>query len=334
MYKLTKWLVISLTFFICAHADDFSFKDVQFAKEKIKGPYGVIYAPRNYLPRYRGQEAALYSAKEAILSMLEIKPKVVGSLAYTAVKLALLNELDNHNDAVTRMIRYRFCKNWGNEGVKYNPNSSDCYFLDNTYIGNDYTLRDGIENLKKDITVNESNVSKITFELLDKALKNKGKSQIISEYANYQSKNYNDFPSDMVFTSVYPQIARVYGDTIIVTKDLRSLDLSFFNGKLNNYWPIWGDAGEFITPIGIKPNDIIGIHLHKRGDYSNRLKNYVSIADYSVQKNFAIEYALYKLNNSVFIFDGSGKFCIRLSRQNEVVFCNETTPLHLSLIHI
>ena len=295
---------------------------------------------RSFQDKFRGQEAELFSLELALKTFLGDSNQYIESLEFTVLKLLLQNKFwyTPLEDKKISILRESFCRNWDNSYEPYNLKSKTCFQLDHKYTGKNETLRSRVEDiLNTHGTLSQPNAVKEAKNILDDQFLYESHENKLARLINYRSGRYEDFPSDVIFSTIYPQNAAIYGDTILIFKDQRSVDLSYFNGEINGAWGIRGDAGELITPGYIKPNELKAIILRKRGEFPDKLRRRVGINTYASQQMAPVEYVFVKKQiqqkNYVFIYDGRilGKksYCVRFNQEGTLVHCKWTSPNYM-----
>lgn len=292
-----------------------SIGQLQVPPRSIVGVDGsVISFPRNNTIRYRGQEAELFTLSDALKAFFGDNNSVVESLDFSAISLMLQKKWwktpDEDSMKMNRMRKF-YCKNWKYRDDSKSLNKKDCYNLENTYIKNSVSLKDTVNSyLKKKPKYSIKESKSIAKRILNQKFGHESDERKKNRLLDYNSRYYQDFPSDVLFSSVFQQNAMIYGDSIIVIKEdvNRSLDLGYYNGIINSKWSKFSDAGEFITPGYIDNDEVIGLHIRKRAEYPDKVRNRVRIDEYRVQKHEPIEYAFYKVEYKsktyVYVFDG------------------------------
>ncbi len=332
---MLKNLALILTVFsnFCYAEADLS--ELQISSQSIGG----VQFPRDMEYRFRGQEAELFGLNEALSAFYGDSTTFIETLEFSVISLILQDKFwySPYEDDKIAIMRTSFCKNWADKSQTYNPRSKKCHQLETKKISSSETLGDAIERIKKSQPIfSFEQAQLIAKSLLDEQFAYESNQSKTQRLINYTSGRYEDFPSDVVFSTVYPQNAAIYGDSILVLNDQRSIDLSYYNGILNNQWGIWGDAGEFVTPGYIAADELAGIHLRKRYDYPDKLRNRVGIDQYGVQKHAPIEYAFYKTSfggkTYVLAFDGKVKRrnsnCLKPDQNGTIVHCRWTRGTH------
>jgi hypothetical protein len=339
--SITLFILVGSTMALAGPHDP-SIAELQSAPQTIATPYNVsIQFPRDYTPRYRGQESELFSLDSALRAFFEDETATIESLEYSSISLILQDKwwptLSEDKNKMFRMRKY-FCKNWETKKKSKNIQNKYCHNLYKTYVSKGINLHDTIEKLltkKSKYSQREANL--LTQNILKKKFSYESNRVKRNRLLDYNSHSYQDFPADVLFSTVFQQNAMIYGDTVIVIapNDNRSLDLSYYNGINNMKWGFAADAGEYITPGYIKAKEISGIHLRQRGEYPDKIRNQVRINTYEVQKHFPIKYAFYKISHQgkvyVLVFDGKrgsrDTYCIKRS-SNHFNHCRWADPMH------
>ncbi len=290
----------------------FSLSKYSPAKQVIDG----VEFPRTFTALYRGCEPKLFTLKKALQSMFGGANNYVESLLFSGIKYKLMGiyELDS-----SAWVRGRTVNEWWREVL---PGVLLIDFI------NDLIKENGVyfsEKVAIDITKLLMENSYFT------QLETIGKSEILDRVANYQSAKYNDFPRDVVFGSAYPRVSARYGAAVLVYQNRkevpRILDLTFWNKVYNGVWAGGGDAGEYIAPSYIAPEELIGYEIHKRGDYPDKTIGRVSFPEYSVQVNEYLDVLFHKFvkNGETYVAvvdgtkrDGSKGFCIRYDESSKL----------------
>jgi hypothetical protein len=100
---------------------------------------------------------------------------------------------------------------------------------------------------------------------------------LLSQYVNYRSGQYTDWPNDAVFTTHLPPLAATYGDRILVIEERkpRSLDLNYWNFANNSTWyDHTRDIGEFLAFGYIPGSDLSGYQVRSGGSKAWHYVNY------------------------------------------------------------
>jgi hypothetical protein len=248
--------------------------------------------------------------------------------------MALQGAFFNYNadeDPKLTKLREAICRNWSSSEW-YEPSGDKCFKLDHYRVSEQLSLKEAIQ---KEIHQNGGpwrnflEASDKAVELINSYFFELGKEKITRNFLNYASQEH--YPTQIVFSSLYPMNAHIYGDTITVFKEpLRTLDLNFYNILLGNSWATWSDAGEFADPGYVNANALVGYEIHQRGNYPDRARENVGINLYSVQKDYPIELGFYplKTDNETFVLvfdsikdDGTKSYCLR-PIENTVFHCN------------
>jgi hypothetical protein len=319
-----------------------SISELQSISQSITTPYGVnIQFPRDYALRYRGQESELFSLDSALRAFFGDRTATIESLEYSSISLILQNKwwpkAGEDKNKMYRMRKY-FCKNWDAKDKSKNIDNHYCHNLYKTNISKSTNLDDVIKKyMINSKTYSKEQANLITQNILKKKFSYESNNVKRKRLLDYNSDSYQDFPADVLFSTVFQQNAMIYGDSVIVIApdDNRSLDLSYYNGINNARWGFAADAGEYITPGYIKASEITGIHLRQRGDYPDKIRNQVRINTYESQKNFPIKYAFYKTSYKhktyILIFDGKrgarNTYCVTRS-SNTFNHCRWAEPMH------
>lgn len=319
-----------------------SISQLQNSSQVLTTPYNVnIHFPRDYVYRYRGQESELFTLDSALRAFFEDEAYTIESLEYSSISLLLQNRwwpsANEDQNKMNRMRKY-FCKNWEVKDKSKNIQNKYCHNLHKTYIAKNKSLQFVIaELLAKKKSYSQMQASLLAQAILKKKFNYESNKTKRNRLLDYNSSHYQDFPSDVLFSTIFQQNAMIYGDTVIVIspKDNRSLDLSYYNGVNNSKWGFSADAGEYITPGYIKASEISGIHLRQRGEYPDKVRNQVRIRTYKAQKDFPIKYAFYKVTHQgrvyILVFDGKrgsrNTYCISRS-SNKFNHCRWATPMH------
>ena len=318
-----------------------SLQSVQLYKQSIDTPYGNITFPRDYELRYRGQEAELFPLEKALRAFYGDKTATVESLDFSSISLILQKKWwigDTPEDKKMWRMRKYFCKNWkaDNRDVN-NIKNKYCHYLKVHKVSRFQTLEEEINDyLDKKSKYSEQEANLITQKIMNKKFSYESDRDKKERLVDYNSGRYQDFPSDVLFSTIFQQNAMIYGDTILVLNrnDNRSLDLSYFNGATNGRWGKAADAGEYITPGYIQSSEINGIYLRKRMEYPDKLRNQVRLGTYKIQKDTPIEFAFFKYVDKgetyVLVFDGkrgsSNAYC--MTRKNYVFkHCSWAEPM-------
>ena len=320
---------------------DPSLTNIQHPKQVLTIGTEAIEYPRDYNIRYRGVEAELMGLDKVIKALFGDDSIYLESLEFSAISYALQGKwwyrADEDREKMSKMRTF-YCKNYKDEN-DYDEKSKYCYNFNKGKTGKDTTIQSEIDSyLATKEKYTEAQANKIAVNIMTKKFQYEGREKIEARVVDYRSGRYQDFPVDVLFSTIYQQNAMIYGDTVVVLKpfDKRSIDLSYYNGLKNDSWGYKADAGEYITPGYIKADEILGVHLRLRGEYPDKIRNRVGIKDYKVQKHFPITYAFYKYNfkgeNYILIFDGKrgsrDTYCMAMYG-GDFAHCAWEEPLHL-----
>ena len=199
--------------------------------------------PRNGEMMYRGVTEAQMDRTKAVLAMLGAD-EPIESILYSAVKLMLMKERVPFLSVVSASL---------------------------TSQGLDRKVQERLDaNGGKPFTLPEART--LAFSIVEDNLRKKN---ITDLHINYLSGKLELFPQDMIFTTVYPEVANIYSKLIVMIedKDRSMLDLNFWNKVHNNGYTFnaakWADKGEFIAPVLIEAEKITGFieYLTQVPDY-------------------------------------------------------------------
>jgi hypothetical protein len=237
---------------------------------------GVVF-PRLKEIKYRGATEVQYSRSSAILAMLGAD-EPLESILYSGIKLQLMKE------------RCSFCATLAPQLVLKGFNNSIELEL--------------LKNDNKPYTVEQAR--EIAYKMMEADLSKKlADGTFIDEKVDYRSPRYEMFPQDVVFSTVYLEVANIYSRFITVIKEStkHSLDLNFWNKIRNGAWLFiarkWADRGEFITPIMIDAPNIIGFN-----EYLSQVPNYTVFRPLPAELDIAYMKLNEKGEDLVLIFDG------------------------------
>ncbi len=162
---------------------------------------------------------------------------------------------------------------------------------------------------------------------------------------DYRYGNYNEWPSDVVFTTVYPQIANPYGGNILLYRDLsgRGADLNYYNKVVNRQWGrIYDyagvDNGEFVFSHFMLPEEMIGFQIMDK-DWNGDL--YTTVDEVRFKRINVGFYKLYTQSGVPYVVmvDGENKeTCVRQKNNFQLEICDTrnyqdkaTSPFPLSV---
>lgn len=228
--------ILGITVFASLTATAFSALDVR--AEEPFGFYslspaprtivGVRY-PRNDLPLYRGTTNDQMSLERAIRAMLGDETAPVESLFYSTIYNGILGRSFGHAVSLVPFVQNR------------------------------------IREARAAGVVTESEAHAKTRAIVDEQFRYfASQGTLAGKYLDYRSGSYDDWPNDVVFTSINSPAAATYGPNIVVVRETakRSIDLNFWNYDHSRTWYDYTrDAGEFSAPAYIPAEDIDGFQL-------------------------------------------------------------------------
>ena len=229
--------------------------------------YGGYSFPRNNYVLYRGIHPSQANYIRAIKAMLGDKTSNIESGLLYAVKLQLMG--GNVSSFLSNLPRVR------SEYIAYDLPS---------HIGN------------KKIT-DEEKAFDAAVKILSNAINaNFSKSEFQNTFLNYSNAYRNDWPQGLMYSTVHIEVAKIYSQNILVYQEnnWRSLDLNYWNKVNNNRWigtnNEFPDKGEFLTPLYIPFNDVIGYQYGRNNKQQiwyvwENLQNDMDIAFYKARKN-------------------------------------------------
>lgn len=168
-------------------------------------------------------------------------------------------------------------------------------------------------------------------QLMDKYFTGQSEQTIIQRYLDMSHPNYyvrsvqdlglGNNAVDFIISSVYDQIAALYGNKTLVFKDTRNraVDLAFWNYANNGFfYHHWVDAGEINTPGYLKSDELLGFQQRlvdrPRAGWGRSL-----IAS-------PIDYAIYKVRHQnqdyVLLLDGNQSLCILQGSDSRFYSCD------------
>lgn len=93
---------------------------------------------------------------------------------------------------------------------------------------------------------------------------------------DYTSSNRNDFPRAFAYSTIYVEVAKIYSPHILIfdeKENRRSLDVNYWNQVNNGHWVhtnlSYPDRGEFLTPLYIPYNQVVGYQYNRRSFNTN-----------------------------------------------------------------
>ena len=182
---------------------------------------------------YRGMTAGQFNPDKAIRAMLGDQTANIESFLFTTVKSELLGKSFSRSVAIP------------------------------------YELRRLMLGMSAS---NERDAVTKTIALFNDYLNSMSDSEIINQYIFYRSGHFNDWPNDMVYSSLIQPAAGTYGYYIAMIKEeqLRSIDMNDYNQYHDNISYVYTrDVGEFGSFGYIKSEDIQGYQIrNKSGDKS------------------------------------------------------------------
>ncbi len=179
----------------------------------------------------------------------------------------------------------------------------------------------------------EFTAAQLAVNIIEKSIKDFiWRSEFFTRYINYRSGGLEVFPKEVVFSTVYLEVANIYSKDIVVIDekdDNQMLDLNYWN-KVNNgswvdtYHP-WVDKGELITPIFIGAEKVQGFKQYQTQWPSHQvfraLQNQLMFAFYKDDKT-----------GDVLVFDGELKGrlqqAIVMGKNNTYYYANSKFDSH------
>lgn len=193
---------------------------------------GVTF-PRNKETMYRGVTEVQYDRTKAISAMLGAD-EPIESILFSGVKMMLMKERVPFYSAISTALILQGLDKKVEE--KLSANGDRAFSL--------------------------SEARKHAFQIVEESLKKKN---MLDLHINYLSGKLEVFPQDMIFTTIYPDVANIYSKFIAVIDDTNSsmLDLNFWNKVHNSGFTFgtsakWADKGEFISPVLIEAEKVTG----------------------------------------------------------------------------
>ncbi|MFZ4713750.1 MAG: hypothetical protein ACOYL6_08575 [Bacteriovoracaceae bacterium] len=118
----------------------------------------------------------------------------------------------------------------------------------------------------KDQYYSETEARKLAFSIIESDLLARYKSQDFkNHFYNYLAPEYELFPQEVLFSTVFLEVANIYSRYIVLIDEKGKsdmLDLNFWNKVNNGDWTFtaneWVDKGEFVTPIAIEAKKLVG----------------------------------------------------------------------------
>ena len=270
---------IALSLLILSSSIAYGFDFFQYSPQN-KVINGENY-PRNSYIRYRGTTKKQMSLNKALRAMFQNEDAYLESFFFSKIKLELMKQSVPFSYNLSRYLQRKIDNKIKSNGGALNP-------------------------------VDATNYAKHLVDDHFKYHTSKDRNWAIDSYINYNSSTFNDWPQEVVFSSIVSPSAGTYGDRIVVIdeKTPRSLDLNFWNKVHNDKWfDHTRDAGEFLAPGYIPYSDIIGYEI--RSGSSKRW--------WDIEYIFYLEY----INGQpvILVFDGEGRNCAMKTESNDYVFC-------------
>ena len=270
MHNLLGFLLLCSTIAFAGYDRTLDLRSLSPRPDTLDG----VRFPRNNDVMYRGVTEAQYDRTRAIMAMLGAD-EPIESILYSGVKLLLMKE------------RVPF---WAS--------------VQPTIIGNglDRIVQQKIDaNGGKAFSLPEAR--KIAFRIVEDNLKRKNYMDL---NINYRSGQLEVFPQDMVYTTVFPEVANIYSKYIVVIDDKDSimLDLNFWNKVHNGGYTFnaakWADKGEFISPVLIEAEKVTGYI-----EYLTQVPNYQIFRPLPAELDVMFMKATIAGENLVLILDGA-----------------------------
>ena len=240
---------------------------------------GIEY-PRINETKYRGVEPIQMDRNKAIKAMLGDENANIESILFSAVKLKLMNEDVPFISLVVNIFVDRNLSREINKAVSKNNNR---YF-------------------------NEKDASQKALTIIEESIqKHIWKKGFLRSYVDYKSYSLELWAKEVIFSTVYLEVANIYSKDIVVLEDSKNnqmLDLNYWNKINNGSWVFtvhpWVDKGEFITPIYISNDKVVGFKQYESKWLSHQIYQ-------DLQNN--LSYAYFKDDNKkeILIFDGTNK---------------------------
>jgi hypothetical protein len=233
--------------------------------------------PRLKELKYRGVPEVQMDRKKAIAAMLGADESME-SIIFSAMKLLLMKERFNFYPTVKPAMDAR--------GLSLKVEAAL------------------LKNNDEPFTLDKARA--IAFKILEDDLKDRLNSGYLLQHnIDYKSGAFETFPQDVIFSTNYIEVANIYSRFITIIKDQPSqmLDLNFWNWIKNGSWVLtshkWVDRGEFISPILIEAQKIVGFI-----EYLTQVPDYTVFRVLPKELDFAFIKSTVGGEDVVLIFDG------------------------------
>lgn len=237
--------------------------------------------PRNGRLLFRGMEQHQFELDKALKSMLGDKSSMIESRLFTSIKYELLGQSFSHAVGIDRQIGHQTYRN----------------------------------SFSEDVEATEK-----TKELLDQYFNSLSRSEHIAKNIDYRSGSYNDWPSDIVFSSIIQPAAGTYGYNMAMIRETspRSIDLNYYNYVNNNAWyDHTRDVGEFAAYGYIPSEDIVGFQVRETAGSKgwHRIR-------YAFQKDESAQLEQVKVFDGAHPYYKTPSSCMSFNNQDEMYHCN------------
>lgn len=205
--------------------------------------------PRNDLTLYRGIEGSQASLGQVVRAMLGDRLANVESAMFFTVKSGLMKRPQTLLESLVpprgRPLRERY---------------SEMRFQ--SAIDSEIARNGGR-------ALDEPGAIENAYKILARAYSD---SYTTASVIDYNSSDRDDFPPGFLYSSVYVEVAKIYGPNILIfneKKNKRSLDQNYWNWVKNRKWVgtlshPFPDRGEFLTPFLIPFDQIVGFQWSRR----------------------------------------------------------------------
>ncbi len=179
-------------------------------------------------------------------------------------------------------------------------------------INNTITSR-GLENRIAEVLgkyngqfLSEEDAKKEAFSIIESDLLGRYSSKDLSNhYYNYLSPEYELFPQELIFSTIYLEVANIYSRFITLIEEDKSemLDLNYWNMVNNKAWTFtaskWVDKGEFVIPIVLEAKKIVGYF-----EYHSQVPDYKVFRPLPNELDLAFFKTSVNGENLILVFDG------------------------------
>ena len=262
---------------------------ILFSQSNIRAEYnlnkfrleGIAGFDRDTLLKYRGVGPELKPA-QAMMAMLGHESSSMKSMLFDAVVLKLMMEPVYFESYLAGYLDSQILNDIQNE-------------LTNN--GKKFEYDEAVSRGRK--IVNKSFNTKYS------------ENDILNYFIDYASYSYMDYPSDpreMIFSTVYMEIAANYSSHVAVINDRKNyaIDLNYYNYVKNSVWirkiKPWPDKGEFVHAIEIPATDIEGYEIRR-----NFVRDFETFAPVHGKLNIAYYKTTFQNKNYVLVIDGKGE---------------------------